>query len=156
MRSLHTFLALALFACFLNACNDNSSSTNTNSGDTTVVAAEQKNETDSSSQAYDPKLDGMLVSPEFTRKLGDTLGIKMYEVTVKPGDSIPLHSHPDHAFYVVQEGRAAIYFDGTNRQEWDLKAGMGIVNPPVVDAAKNIGKTTIKFIVVDIYRPRNP
>jgi quercetin dioxygenase-like cupin family protein len=153
MHTLHTFFALVVLACFLNACGNDTSTANTNNGDTTSVI--QKDEPDSSSQAYNPKLDGMLVSPELTRKLGDTLGIKMYEVTVKPGDTIPLHSHPDHAFYVVEGGKAAIYFDGTNRQEWDLKPGMGFVNPPVTDAAKNIGKTTIKFLTVDIYRPRN-
>ncbi len=103
--------------------------------------------------AYDAATDGMMVAPKMTRILGDTLGIKMYEVISKPGDSIPLHSHPDHAFYVIQGGKAAIYF-GSDRQEWELKPGMGFVNGPVKDAAKNIGKTNIKFLVVDIYRPR--
>jgi quercetin dioxygenase-like cupin family protein len=103
---------------------------------------------------YDAGKDGMLVAPGITRKLGDTLGIKMYEVTAKPGDSIPLHTHPDHTFYVIQGGKAAIYL-GNDRQEWELKPGMGFVNGPVSDAAKNIGKTTIKFLVVDIYRPRS-
>lgn len=101
---------------------------------------------------YDAATDGMLVAPGITRKLGDTLGIKMYEVTAKPGDSIPFHSHPDHAFYVIEGGKAAIYF-GKDRQEWELKPGMGFINGAVQDAARNIGKTTIKFLVVDIYRP---
>jgi quercetin dioxygenase-like cupin family protein len=106
----------------------------------------------SSPFVYDPAKDGMLVAPQFTRKLGDTLGIHFYEVTVGPGDSIPWHMHPKHIFYVVAGGKAAIYFEGAGRQEWELQAGMGIVNGPVMDAARNIGNTTIKFIVADIYR----
>ncbi len=31
---------------------------------------------------------------------------------------------------------------------------MGYVNGPAKDAAKNVGKTTINFLAVDIYRPR--
>lgn len=101
---------------------------------------------------YDAAKDGMLVAPQFTRRLGDTLGIHFYEVTIKPGDSIPWHMHPEHIFYVVSGGKAAIYFEGAGRQEWELQEGMGLVNGPVMDAARNIGNTTIKFIVADFYR----
>jgi quercetin dioxygenase-like cupin family protein len=103
---------------------------------------------------YDQAKDGMLVAPQLTRKLGDTLGIRFYEVTVEPGDSIPWHMHPDHIFYVVAGGKAAIYFEGAGRQEWDLQPGMGFIHGPVMDAARNIGNTTLKFIVADIYRPK--
>ncbi len=71
--------------------------------------------------AYDAATDGMMVAPKMTRILGDTLGIKMYEVISKPGDSIPLHSHPDHAFYVIQGGKAAIYF-GSDRPRMGIEA----------------------------------
>lgn len=142
-------LLLLAFTFYFASCDDQSADEpSTRSADTSNVQSPPADTTH-----YDPSEDGMLVAPELTRKLGDTLGIKMYEVTAKPGDSIPLHSHPDHAFYVIEGGRAAIYF-GNDRQEWDLKPGMGFVNGPVKDAAKIIGKSTVKFLVVDIYRDR--
>ena len=151
MLKLFTILMILIFA--VTACNDQS---NTPVAD--EVADSSKNQPVSADTTtmpvYDAATDGMLVAPGITRKLGDTLGIKMYEVTAKPGDSIPLHSHPDHAFYVIDGGKAAIYF-GNDRQEWELKPGMGFVHGPNTDAAKNIGKTNIKFLVVDIYRPRS-
>ena len=151
MLKLITILMISIVAII--ACNDQSSTAVTDK-----VADTSKNQPATSDTTtmpvYDAATDGMLVAPGITRKLGDTLGIKMYEVTAKPGDSIPLHSHPDHTFYVIDGGKAAIYF-GNDRQEWELKPGMGFVNGPVKDAAKNIGKTNIKFLVVDIYRPRS-
>ena len=151
MLKLFTILMISIIA--VTACNDQS---NTPVAD--EVADSSKNQPVSADTTtmpvYDAATDGMLVAPGITRKLGDTLGIKMYEVTAKPGDSIPLHAHPDHTFYVIDGGKAAIYF-GNDRQEWELKPGMGFVNGPVKDAAKNIGKTNIKFLVVDIYRPRS-
>lgn len=63
---------------------------------------------DSILMAYDPALDPWNVEAPFARRLGDTLGIKMYEVTLKPGDSVALHTHPDHTLYVVQGGKVSI------------------------------------------------
>lgn len=141
--------ALIAVAFFLISCGgQNSNDVTKMADDTTVVDTAAAD-----SFVYDATKDGMLVAPSLTRKLGDTLGIKMYEVTAKPGDSIPLHSHPDHTFYVIDGGKVAIYF-GNDRQESEIKPGLGFINGPVTDAAVNIGKTTIKFLVVDVYRRR--
>src|SRR5688500_16586801 len=103
----------------LASCGNQESAENIQSTDTASVQSASEDTFN-----YDAGKDGMLVAPVITRKLGDTLGIKMYEVTAKPGDSIPLHTHPDHTFYVIQGGKAAIYL-GNDRQEWELKPGMG-------------------------------
>lgn len=149
-------LIAAGFAVLFISCNDNSSTSesqhrtdNDTAATATVAAADTTMEFH-----YDAATDGMLTAGSLAKKLGDTLGIKMYELTLKPGDSAMLHRHPDHAVYVLQGGKAAIYFNGTNRQVWDFKPGMAFVSGPVADAAKNIGKTTIKLLLVDIYRPR--
>lgn len=143
-------LLIIIMAFCLFSCGNPDSSGTTGDADSSKAVATVE---DTTNFSYDASTDGMLVAPNMTKILGDTLGIKMYEVTAQPGDSIPLHQHPDHAFYVISGGKAAIYFDN-DRQEWDLKPGMGFVNGPVNDAAKNIGKTTIKFLVVDVYRQR--
>jgi quercetin dioxygenase-like cupin family protein len=143
-------LAALILISATSACNsENSEVATTPSQPDTTAQTKTEN-----AFSYDASKDGMLIAPEMTRKLGDTLGFKMYEVTLKAGDSLPLHSHPDHAFYVINGGKAAIYF-GNDRQEWELKPGMGFVNGPVSDAAKNIGKTDLKFLVVDVYRARD-
>ena len=103
---------------------------------------------------YDPAMEPLTVGAQFSKLLHDTLGIKLYEFTLKPGDSAALHAHPDHTVYVLQGGKALISFNGATPQEMELKAGMGFISPSVKDYGKNIGTTTIKLVVADIYRPR--
>ena len=99
-------------------------------------------------------MEPLTVGAKFSKKLSDTLGVKMYEFTMKPGDSASLHTHPDHAVYVLQGGKLAVTFQGMGRQIMDLKPGMGFVSGSLSDAGKNIGNTTVKLLIMDIYRPR--
>ena len=78
----------------------------------------------------------------------------MFMVTIKPGDTATLHSHPDHTVYVIEGGELAVTFQGQQRQIMKMQKGMGLVGGPLSDAAKNIGKTTIKLLMTHIYRPR--
>jgi hypothetical protein len=41
-----------------------------------------------------------------------------------------------------------------NGLEMEFKSGTGWVMGPVTDSARNIGKTTIKMLEIDVYRPR--
>ena len=152
MRTFNLLIpAILIFA----ACNDGATTTETTNTDTTANTSAQPVNGDTTMQPeYDPAKDGLLVGAAFTKKIADTLNVKMYELTLKPGDSATLHSHPDHAVYVIQGGKLAVYFGGTNRVEMDLQPGGGFVTGPVSDAAKNIGKTTIKAVIFDMYRPR--
>ena len=135
----------------LNSCSEPASTPVKSNADTaSEVAASEKY----SMPAYDPAMDPLTVGAEFSKKLGDTLNIKMYEVTLKPGDSAMVHTHPDHTFYVLQGGKLAVTFQGKGRQVLDLKPGMAAINGPLSDAARNIGNTTIKLLIHDIYRPR--
>lgn len=105
--------------------------------------------------AYDPSMDPLIVGAQFANKIGDTLDIKMYELTLKPGESAVLHTHPDHTYYILQGGKMEVTFEGQGTVVMDLKEGMGGVSGPVSDAAKNVGNTTIKMLIHDIYRPRS-
>ena len=154
MRTFTTrfdFLTVAFLSIFA-ACNqaDNTASEQDSDSDTAVIARTPGTVV---TPTYDSAMDPLVVGAKFSKKLGDTLNIKLYESTLKPGDSAPMHKHPDHVYYVVNGGRMALYLEGKERMVMDFKTGMGAVNGPVSDAAKNIGKSTIKMLLVDIYRP---
>ena len=104
--------------------------------------------------AYDSTIDAFTLGGESIQKLADSLGIKMFIVTMKPGDTAKLHSHPDHAVYVLEGGELAVTFQGGPRQIMKMQKGMGLVGGPLSDAARNTGKTTIKLLMTHIYRPR--
>jgi hypothetical protein len=110
---------------------------------------------DSPLSTYDPTMEPLLVGAKYSKKLGDTLGIKMYEFTVEPGDSWGLHTHPDHAVYVLQGGKLALYIQELGKQDTlDFPTGMALISGPLSDSGRNVGNTTIKLLVADIYRPR--
>ena len=102
----------------------------------------------------DPALDPLVVGKEFSKVFSDTLNVQMYEMTMKPGDSIGLHQHLDHSAYVLEGGTLMLYINGTEAVEMELVSGVGFVSGPLTDAAKNVGETTIKLLLTEIHRPR--
>jgi quercetin dioxygenase-like cupin family protein len=150
MKKSILFIFTLMLAIFFVACND--TATIDNKMATTDSTAVTDKDT-SSMPVYDAAMDPLTVEAAFAKVLGDTLNIKMYEVAFKPGDSALIHTHPDYTLYVLQGGKIAISADG-GRQEMDLKAGMGVIFGSITHSAKNIGNTTIKLLVHDIYRPR--
>lgn len=88
-----------------------------------------------------------------TNKFGDTLGIKFYEVSIKPGDTAMLHMHPDYTLYIAEGGTLRITPKDGQAQTVEFKTGSGFIFPEGAHAGKNIGTTTIKLVVTDIYRP---
>jgi hypothetical protein len=148
-NSIYFFALISVL--FLIGCKESATTSGEKDRDTTSALA---NGDTASMPAYDPAMDPITVGAEFSEKLSDTLNIKMYAFTLKPGDSAALHTHPDHAVYVLEGGKLAVTFQGTGRQIMDLKTGMGFISGPISDAGKNVGNTTIKLLVTDIYRPR--
>lgn len=137
---------------FLIACNESGTTSDKNDRDTTATVT---NNDTSTMPPYDPAMDPLTVGPQFSKKLGDTLDIKMYEFTVKPGDSWALHTHPDHTVYVLQGGKMALFVQATGKQDTlTLPTGTALISGPLTDSGRNIGNTTIKMLVQDIYRPR--
>ncbi len=68
---------------FLISCNETATTSETNDPDTTSVVS---NADRSSMPAYDPAMEPLTVGANMSKKLGDTLGVKMYEFTAKPGE----------------------------------------------------------------------
>jgi quercetin dioxygenase-like cupin family protein len=146
-----SYFFVLISVLFLFGCNEPATTSEKNDIDTSATVA---NSDISSMPAYDPAMEPLTVGAAFSKKLGDTLNIKMYEFTLKPGDSAAMHTHPDHSVYVLQGGKLAVTFQGKGRQEMNLPTGMGFIMVALSDAAKNIGSTTVKLLVTDIYRPR--
>ena len=106
--------------------------------------------------AYDAAMDPVKVESNVISKIfADTLGIKFYELSIKPGDSVGMHAHPDHLVYVVDGGMTMLTSKGGTPQPVEFKKGMGVVTGPDTHMGKNTGTTTIKLLVADIYRPRS-
>lgn len=137
---------------FLISCNQSATTSKKNNVDTTSISTSKETLPEFT---YDPAMDPLTVGAAFSKKLGDTLNMKMFEVTIRPGDSVAIHTHPDHSFYVLQGGKIEVNIQGLGVKIFDLKPGMGWISGPVTDFGKNIGNTTVKWLEVDVYRPRD-
>ncbi len=149
-QKINASIILALFMAFtFNACNEKAKK------DEPVTADGVKTEAPSM-PAYDAAMDPVKVEANvISRILGDTLGVKFYELIIKPGDSVALHSHPDHLVYVVDGGMIELKNKEGKATPTEFKTGMGVMLGPDIHSGKNTGNTAIKMVVADIYRPRS-
>jgi hypothetical protein len=148
----NTHFPLLVSVLLLISCNQPASTPDKNDTDTAKVVSTTAA---ASLPEYDPSMDSYNIGGDAVKKLGDTLGVKMYEFTAKPGESWKLHTHPDHTAYVLQGGKVALFIKANGRQDTlTLPTGMALISGALSDSGRNIGNSTIKFLVTDIYRPR--
>lgn len=140
---------------FLDGCNESPKTSDDTNPDISTVAKSDA----PIGPVYDPAIDLSVVGGDFTKKLSDTLGIKMFEVTLKPGDSLPFHSDPDHTFYLLDTSTSVFYILGQSKKDtlsgpfWS--PGLAFINGPFSEAFKNIGKTPLRWLKIDVHRPRD-
>lgn len=102
----------------------------------------------------DAAMDASKVAPDLYKVFKDTMGIRVLNVSYKPGQSSAMHSHPDLAMYVVSGGTVEFTARDGKKIKNELKAGMSMVVPADTHGVKNVGKTTAKVFLVEVSRPR--
>ncbi len=149
MKSTCNFrlIAATILAFFFVACNQKKDEEKSTHTDSTVTKKVEMN-------GFEASMDATTVSGYPARVLADSLGLKPYEFVAKPGDSIPIHMHPDHVLYVLEGGTARITAKEGGSQVVEFKTGSCNVNGPAGHSAKNIGTTTLRLLIVHVYRPR--
>ena len=156
MRQIKTNIHFRVMVSFLFLISCNQPVTTSDKNDQDSIQVARTGDT-TSMPAYDPALDPFTVSGANAKLLHDSLGIKIFEWWIKPGELLPLHIHPDHAMYVLEGGLAEVYFPDipelTKGKPFEVKKGVGWATGPAKDSARNIGNTTIKMVEIDIYRP---
>ncbi|MGQ0738735.1 MAG: cupin domain-containing protein [Bacteroidota bacterium] len=139
------FIPALLMTFIFIACN------NEKKKDEPANSEEKKTEA-AAAPTRDPAMDAAKVAPGVYHVLADTMNIRLIEITVKPGESVPVHSHPDYSLYVIDGGKAEFVAKDGTKQTQELKAGMGMVTPSETHAAKNTGTTTLRIIATEVFR----
>lgn len=135
---------------FLAACNGDETKSTAASDSTAIAPAA----TDTASKAQ--AMDAATVAPNLYKVLKDSMGIRILQVTYKPGDSSAMHSHPDNVLYVVESGRTQFTMQDGSKQTHDLKAGTTMILPGGLHSVKNVGTTTTNAILFEINRANKP
>jgi quercetin dioxygenase-like cupin family protein len=123
-----------------------------NTGKTTLKALLVEVNRPGGTVSGDAAMDATKVAPDLYKMKKDTLGIRVLEVTYKPGQSSASHSHPDNAIYAISGGTAEFTEKDGTKHTNELKTGMGTVFLAGTHSVKNTGKTTLKVLMVEVSR----
>lgn len=124
-----------------------------NTGKTTLKAILVEVNRSKDAVSPDAAMDATKVASDLYKVKGDTLGIRMVEATYKPGQSSAMHSHPDNVIYVINGGAAEFTLKDGKKVTSELKTGATAIRPAEAHSVKNTGKTTIKVLLFEVYRP---
>lgn len=94
--------------------------------------------------------DMATVSPGTTKVLIDKADVRVLEVNVKPGEGIPMHSHPENVVYFVTGGKIKTTTSDGKVTETTRKAGEVLWSAPVTHSNENVGTTAEKVIVIEL------
>jgi quercetin dioxygenase-like cupin family protein len=76
--------------------------------------------------------------------------VRVFVVVFKPGQAIRVHKHPDHVVHALQGGRIQISEVGKAPVTMDVKTGDTVFLPAQSHSAKNLGKNTLRLLVVEL------
>jgi quercetin dioxygenase-like cupin family protein len=93
--------------------------------------------------------DPAVVGKKNYREIFKNEKVRVLEANLKKGAKIGAHVHPDNLHFVVQGGTMEVT-SGKDKQKFDVTPSQGIFMPAVAHSARNVGKTDIKVVVVEL------
>jgi quercetin dioxygenase-like cupin family protein len=90
------------------------------------------------------------VAPKNTRVLLDNDQVRVIEVSLKPGDKLPMHSHPANVVYFVTGGKTKTTTVDGKTTETEHKAGEALWSEAITHSNENIGSAPTKAVVVEL------
>lgn len=90
------------------------------------------------------------VAPKNTKVLIDNDQVRVIEVWLKPGESLPMHSHPANVVYFETAGKGKSTTADGKVTETERKAGEAIYSEAISHSNQNTGTTPTKALVVEL------
>jgi quercetin dioxygenase-like cupin family protein len=94
--------------------------------------------------------DPLEVGPDVYSKKFENERVRVMEVDFKVGDSIAMHSHPDHFVYVLTPGTLRLTHPDGQSKDVVATAGEVLWLPAESHAAENTGGTEVRLLVVEL------
>jgi beta-alanine degradation protein BauB len=87
--------------------------------------------------------DAAKVAPHVYKVLFENERARVLEVTMNPGASSEMHSHPDYYVYFLSDGKAKFQTPSGETDEIEWTGGMSMWREAEEHATENVGNTTI-------------
>ena len=80
----------------------------------------------------------------------DTERVRVLELKLKPGESEPMHSHPEYLVYFLSPAKMRMTGLDGSEKEVGLTRGQVSIGPPVTHAGENIGGTELHELIIEL------
>ena len=91
--------------------------------------------------------DSVKIAPHVYKVLFENDQARLLEVTMQPGDSTEMHSHPDNLIYALEGGTVAFTAPSGEVAELEVPAGASIWMDATEHATENIGGTAVRVLM---------
>src|SRR5213594_1488691 len=97
--------------------------------------------------------DSVKVAPKNVKLLLENNRVRVLEVRIKPGEKIPMHSHPAHLTYSLSTARGKYSSPDGETAIGEAKPGEVFWSEAITHASENVGTTEIHALVVELKEP---
>jgi quercetin dioxygenase-like cupin family protein len=94
--------------------------------------------------------DPLEIAPGIYKLLFENDQVRVCEITIKPGDQIGTHSHPDHLLYVLSPGKIRLNYAEAPEKQIEVKEGETLWMNAETHASANVGDTQIRAILIEL------
>lgn len=96
--------------------------------------------------------DIVAISPDVHSVIFENDSIRVLEVTVKPGASVPMHTNPENINYILQGGTLRLVNPDGSVVDVQLAERQVIPAPVGRHAVENIGQTEVRTLCIELKR----
>lgn len=93
--------------------------------------------------------DLVKVAPNSNKVILDDSHVRVIEGWINPGEKTAMHHHPAHMIYFTSGGTVRFTMQDGSTRESTSKTGEARWNDAVDHQTENIGKTTVKYVIVE-------
>jgi quercetin dioxygenase-like cupin family protein len=94
--------------------------------------------------------DVATVAPDVYKVILENEKVRVLKGHFDPGDSVAVHSHPDHFVYALSGGTLRLNHAGKESSVVNIEPGQVMWIPAEAHSARNIGKTALEFVVTEL------
>ena len=95
--------------------------------------------------------DPIEAGPNIYHKIFENERVRVSEIKFNPGDQIAIHTHTgDHLIYILEAGTLQLSYPDGHTKDVEGVVGQVMWIPAESHAARNIGATTFRALVVEL------
>jgi beta-alanine degradation protein BauB len=96
------------------------------------------------------ELDALQAAPENYYLALENDKVRAFNVHFNPGEKTPMHTHPNHVIFPLNDGRMRITNPDGSSRDMELKAQQAAWSKPETHTAENIGANEMSMFVVEL------